>query len=85
MRKAIYDNILREGIEKLKGNATEKAVKLSEAFETVLACENEEELNQYYKNMDEFYGANNTDITLISAHYLLTKKSHTCEGGNCSL
>lgn len=85
MRKAIYDNILRAGIEKLEGNTEEKAIKLVEAFETVLACENEEELNQYYANMDEFFGANNTDITLMSAHYLLTKKAHTCEGGNCSL
>lgn len=77
MRKVIYDNILREGMERTND------ADLKNAFDTVLNCENDEELNQYYANMDEFFGANNTDITLISAHYLLTKKAHTCEGGAC--
>lgn len=77
MRKVIYDNILREGMTRTND------ADLKNAFETVLNCENDEELNQYYANMDEFFGANNTDITLISAHYLLTKKAHTCEGGAC--
>jgi len=85
MRKEAYDKILREGIEKLKGNTDKKAIKLTEAFNKVLACENPEELNQYYTNMDEFFGANTTDITFISPHYLLTKKSHTCTGENCSV
>lgn len=77
MRKEKYDEILREGKTRLADG------ELKDAFDTVLNCENEEELAQYYANMDEFFGGNNTDITLISAHYLLTKKAHTCNGEEC--
>ena len=84
MRKPIYDDLLRKGIEKLAGNEDQKAKDLVEAFNTVLNCEDEALLNQYYANMDEFYGVNTNDITYISAHYLLTNKAHLCMGEDCN-
>lgn len=66
MRKVIYDNILKEGIKKLEGDTTEIAIELKEAFEKALALPEGDELNNVYARMDNFFGANMTDITLIS-------------------
>lgn len=86
MRKESYDKLLVEGIKKIQENprnvvmANEKI----KAFETILNETNMEKLEKYYRNMDEFYGANNTDITLMLPHYLLTEIPHTCDGKSCT-
>lgn len=86
MRKEVYDKLLMEGIEKIKSNP--KSVKLAEqkieAFEKVLNETNGENLNKYYRNMDDFFGANMNDITLIDPRYLLANESHTCVGDDCN-
>ena len=86
MRKEVYDKLLMEGIEKIKSNPN--AVKLAEqkieAFEKVLNETNGENLNKYYRNMDEFFGANMNDITLIDPRYLLANVPHTCVGDDCN-
>lgn len=87
MRNEVYDKLLREGIEKIKANpesVTYPNEKL-DAFNEVLNETNAENLAKYYKNMDEFYGANNNDITKMSPHYLLTKNPHLCDGKNCTV
>lgn len=86
MRNETYDKILMEGIEKIKAKITktdldEQKIK---AFEKVLNETNGENLKKYYRNMDEFYGANMNDITLIDPRYLLTNESHLCTGDDCN-
>lgn len=86
MRNEAYDKILMEGIVKIKSNP--EKVRLAEqklkAFEQVLNETNGENLNKYYRNMDEFFGANMNDITLIDPRYLLANVSHTCVGDDCN-
>lgn len=76
MRKVIYDNILREGIERLEGKEDFTSIELKDAFKKVLEMPEGEELDNVYARMDNFFGANNTfgtklaDITLISTKEL---------------
>lgn len=66
MRKVIYDNIIKEGIAKLEGKEDFTSIELKDAFQKVLEMREGEELNNVYARMDNFFGANMTDITLIS-------------------
>lgn len=76
MRKVIYDNILREGIERLEGKEDFTSIELKDAFNKVLEMPEGEELDDVYARMDNFFFANNTfgtklaDITLISTKEL---------------
>lgn len=70
MRKPIYDHIIKEGLERIAKNEDFHSVELKAVFKDILLCEDEEKLNNYYARMDEFFGANNTDILLISADQL---------------
>lgn len=76
MRKVIYDNIIKKGIEKLEGKEDFTSIELRDAFKKVLEMPEGEELNNVYARMDNFFGANNTfgtvlaDITLISKEEL---------------
>lgn len=86
MRKEAYNKILREGIERLKADPTitTLADKKIEAFNTILNETKQTNLDKYYRNMDEFYGAGMTDIILIDPHYILTNTPHLCNGDNCT-
>lgn len=76
MRKVIYDNIIKGGIEKLEGKEDFTSIELRDAFKKVLEMPEGEELDNVYARMDNFFGANNTfgtelaDITLISVKEL---------------
>lgn len=70
MRKPIYDHIIKEGLERIVNNEDFHSVELKAVFKDILLCEDEEKLNNYYARMDEFFGANNTDILLISVDQL---------------
>lgn len=76
MRKVIYDNIIKGGIEKLEGKEDFTSIELRDAFRKVLEMPEGKELDNVYARMDNFFGANNTfgtelaDITLISVKEL---------------
>ena len=83
MRKPVYDAIIRDGIKRLEGREDFVAIEQRDAFRKILACENEEELSLYYRNMDEFYGAGMDDILKMDGRYLKSKEAHICVGEEC--
>lgn len=70
MRKFIYDNIIKEGIERLEGKEDFKSIELRDAFKKILEMPEGQELDNVYARIDNFFGANMTDITLISKEEL---------------
>lgn len=66
MRKPIYDSILVEGIKKLEGKEDFTSIELKDAFQKALEMPEGKDLDNVYARMDNFFGANMTDITLIS-------------------
>lgn len=70
MRKVIYDNIIKEGIERLEGKEDFTSIELKDAFKKVLEMPEGQDLDNVYARMDNFFGANMNDITLISKEEL---------------
>lgn len=76
MRKIIYDNIIKQGIERLEGKEDFKSIELRDAFKKILEMPEGQDLDDVYARMDNFFGGNNTfgtelaDITLISVKEL---------------
>lgn len=66
MRRAVYDNIIKEGLERIAKNEDFHAVELKAVFKDILLCEDEEKLGHYYDRIDNFFGSLETDITRIS-------------------
>lgn len=83
MRKPVYDAIIKDGIKRLEGREDFVAIEQRDAFNKVLTCENEEELAKYYRNMDEFFGANMDDILKMDGRYLKAEETHMCIGEDC--
>ena len=83
MRRPVYDAIIRDGLKRLEGREDFVAIEQRDAFNKVLACENEEELEKYYRNMDEFFGANMDDILKMDGRYLKAEETHLCIGEDC--
>lgn len=81
MRKPEYDKILFNALERMSLNPENYTLvdKKIEAFETVLRETDANKLIRYYANMDEFFGANNTDITNLDPDYLLKHELRTGE------
>lgn len=83
MRKIVYDSFLKDALQRLEGREDFTAIEQRDAFNKVLVCKNKEELEIYYRNMDEFFGAGMDDILKLDARYLLTKEPHMCTGEDC--
>ena len=65
MRRAVYDNIIKEGLERIAKNEDFHSVELKAVFKDILLCEDEEKLGHYYDRIDNFFGSLETDITRI--------------------
>lgn len=79
MRKPVYDELCKSALERLSNIPAEQANAevngIRDALKTVLLEEDETKLEQYYKNIDEFYGANTgKGLEYMSGEYLLHNK-----------
>jgi hypothetical protein len=83
MRKPVYDAIIKDGLKKLEGREDFTAIEQRDAFNKILACDNEEDLAKYYRNMDEFFGAGMDDILKMDGRYLKAEETHMCVGDTC--
>lgn len=79
MRKPVYDELCKEALERLSNIPVEQAStevnEIREALKVVLLEEDEAKLEQYYKNIDEFYTVNvDKGLEYMSGEYLLNNK-----------
>ena len=76
MRKPVYDELCKEALERLSNIPVEQASAevngIRDALKVVLLEEDETKLEQYYKNIDEFYSANTgKGLEYMNGEYLL--------------
>lgn len=79
MRNEAYDKMCKEALERLSNIPVEQANAevngIRDALKVVLLEEDETKLAQYYKNIDEYYGANTgKGLEYMSGDYLLNNK-----------
>lgn len=76
MRKPVYDELCKEALERLSNIPVEQASTevngIREALKVVLLEEDETKLEQYYKNIDEFYTVNpDKGLEYMNGDYLI--------------
>lgn len=76
MRKTVYDELCKEALERLSNIPVEQASAevngIREALKIVLLEEDETKLEQYYKNIDEFYAVNaGKGLEYMNGDYLI--------------
>lgn len=79
MRKPVYDELCKNALERLSNIPVEQANAevngIRDALKTVLLEEDETRLEQYYKNIDEFYTVNvGKGLEYMNGDYLLNNK-----------
>ena len=79
MRKPVYDELCKSALERLSNIPVEQANAevngIREALKIVLLEEDEAKLEQYYKNIDEFYVVNvGKGLEYMSGEFLLHNK-----------
>lgn len=76
MRKTVYDELCKEALERLSNIPVEQASAevngIRDALKVVLLEEDEAKLEQYYKNIEEFYTVNQgKGLEYMNGEYLL--------------
>ena len=79
MRNEAYDKMCKEALERLSNIPVEQANAevngIRDALKAVLLEEDETKLEQYYKNIDEFYAVNpGKGLEYMNGEYLLHNK-----------